>query len=96
MRYFKMQGLPSTPFAALAYDHHENGSVIWPFLSPFKEGVCKIPFSSKLELGFLVRGQAIFNVKSSSPKLSTKKKKIELKLGFDFGIFPLCNHLVLA
>jgi hypothetical protein len=28
-----MQGLPPTPFVALAYDHQENWSIIWPLLN---------------------------------------------------------------
>jgi hypothetical protein len=28
MGYLKIQGLPPTPFVALAYDHQENWSII--------------------------------------------------------------------
>jgi hypothetical protein len=38
----------------------------------------------------------ILEVAPQSFQPKTKKNKFELKLGFDFGIFPLCNHLVLA
>jgi hypothetical protein len=67
-------------------------------LSPFKEGVCKIPFSSKLELGFLTRGPAILSTKSSSAKLATtkKEKKLSSSLGLISAYIPRWNHLVVA